>query len=82
VVCCNQLGVLLVRHQLDVYLSMGRVWGAGKGQAVINREGQREGKELRLYRTQSEDRTGGTRKIIFSKLRYPLFDRDKLINQL
>ena len=66
-----------------MYLSMGKVWGAGKGQAVIKREGQREGKELRLYRTQSAERTGGTRrKITFSKLQYLLFDRDKLINQL
>lgn len=50
---------------------------------MIKREGQREGKELRLYRTQSAERTGGTRrKITVSKLQYLLFDRDKLINQL
>lgn len=66
-----------------MYLSMENIWGAGKGQAVIKREGQREGKELRLHRSQSAKRTGGTRrKITFSKLHYIIFDREKLKNQL
>lgn len=50
---------------------------------MIKREGQREGKELRLYRSQSAKRTGGTRsKINFSKLHYVIFDREKRKNQL
>lgn len=54
-----------------------------KGRQKIKREGQREGKVPRLYRPQSAERTGGTRrKITFSKLQYLLFDRDTLINQL
>lgn len=49
----------------------------------MKREGQKEGKELELDRTQSAETTGGTRrKISFSKLQYLLFDKDKLINQL
>lgn len=60
-----------------MHLSMANKWGAGKGQALIKREGQREGKELRQYRTQSGDKTGGTRsKINFYQLQYLLLDRD------
>lgn len=43
----------------------------------MKREGQREGKELGLCRTQSAEKTGGTRsKIIFSQLQHLLFDRE------
>lgn len=60
-----------------IHLSMANKWGAGKGQALMKREGQREGKELRQCRAQSADKTGGTRsQITFSQLLYLLFDRD------
>lgn len=74
--------MLLVRDQLDVsqyrkFMGCRRKAGSDKEK----REGQREGKEPRLYRTQSVERTGGTRrKITFSNLQYLPFDRDKLIN--
>lgn len=60
-----------------IHLSVANRWGRGKGQALMKREGQREGKELSLRRTPSADKTGGTRsKTTFSQLQYLLFDRD------